>query len=85
VASRQQEASQDPQTDGGGSGPPRKPPPPPRATAEMYPQNDGDSGPSRHEGKGFKWKGWEDRVNADPSFVYKVCVEQVRMHAAPRL
>ena len=23
------------------------------------------------------WKGWEDRVNADPQFVYKVLVEQV--------
>ena len=67
-------APQDPCTDaGGGTGPPRGPPKPPRATAEMP----ADGAPEGNKG-GWGWKGWNDRVAADPAFVYKVCVEQVR-------
>lgn len=65
-----------PSTDGGAGQPP-KPPPPPRSTAEgSIPDPDGDTGGF------FKWQGWTDRVNADPSFVYKVLVEQVCPHRA---
>jgi hypothetical protein len=28
----------------------------------------------------LKWKGWEDRVKADPQFAYKVLIEQVQIH-----
>ena len=63
-----------PRTDGGSSGPPRKPPGPPKATAEGA-WNDGDDRPQSSEGWG--WKGWKDRVSADPQFAYKVLVEQI--------
>ena len=37
----------------------------------------GDDGNSGEEESGIMWKGWRDRVAADPQFVYKVFVEQV--------
>lgn len=39
--------------------------------------DDDDDGAGGKKEGGFVWKGWEDRVNADPQFVYKVLVEQV--------
>ncbi|GAB4819025.1 hypothetical protein N2152v2_006071 [Parachlorella kessleri] len=35
-----------------------------------------DEQPQKPTG-GFRWKGWEDRVAADPQFAYKVFIEQV--------
>ena len=37
-----------------------------------------DSSGHSNEGSGSSWPGWEARVAADPQFVYKVMVEQVR-------
>lgn len=40
----------------------------------------GDGGEGQPEDKKepmFRWKGWEDRVAADPQFAYKVFIEQV--------
>ena len=37
-----------------------------------------DSSGEPNKGSGFSWPGWEARVAADPQFVYKVMVEQVR-------
>lgn len=39
----------------------------------------GDDGEPEPEKKKnfFSWKGWEERVAADPNFVYKVFIEQV--------
>lgn len=36
-----------------------------------------DGGDNDDKGKGIMWKGWQDRVAADPEFVYKVLVEQI--------
>jgi hypothetical protein len=38
--------------------------------------DDGEKKPEKPTG-GFRWKGWEDRVAADPQFAYKVFIEQV--------
>ena len=46
----------------------------------------GDDGEQPSEKKPvFGWKGWQDRVAADPQFVYKVVVEQVSAWSEPRL
>ncbi|KAI7842868.1 hypothetical protein COHA_003486 [Chlorella ohadii] len=37
----------------------------------------GDDGEEAEKKPVFGWKGWQDRVAADPQFVYKVVVEQV--------
>lgn len=37
----------------------------------------GDDGEQKPEKKVFGWKGWQDRVAADPQFVYKVMIEQI--------
>ena len=40
----------------------------------------GDDGEEQPQKKPvFGWKGWQDRVAADPQFVYKVVIEQVRL------
>jgi hypothetical protein len=66
--------SQEPEAraDGGAGKPPRLPPRP-HATAEV-PYDGGDEGKGLFSG----WKGWQERVKADPQFAYKVLVEQVR-------
>lgn len=38
--------------------------------------NDGEE-PKDKNGPLFRWKGWEDRMAADPQFGYKVFIEQV--------
>ncbi len=38
---------------------------------------DGDDGASKSSSSGWGWKGWQDRVAADPDFAYKVLIEQV--------
>lgn len=35
-------------------------------------------GGQQPKGKGWAWKGWSDRVAADPEFPFKVLLEQVR-------
>ena len=46
----------------------------------------GDDGEQPSEKKPvFGWKGWQDRVAADPQFVYKVVVEQVSAWSEPGL
>jgi hypothetical protein len=37
----------------------------------------GDDEPGKEKKPAFGWKGWQDRVAADPQFVYKVVIEQV--------
>ena len=37
--------------------------------------HDGDD--AEEQGTGIMWKGWQERVAADPEFVYKVLVEQI--------
>ncbi len=44
----------------------------------------GDDGEEAEKKPVFGWKGWQDRVAADPQFVYKVVVEQVRTCCAPK-
>lgn len=39
--------------------------------------NDDDNDGSSEEKSSIMWKGWQDRVAADPEFVYKVLVEQI--------
>ncbi len=40
--------------------------------------DDGDDGSEQPEKKPvIGWKGWQDRVAADPQFVYKVMIEQI--------
>lgn len=39
--------------------------------------DDDDAGDASSNQGGFAWKGWDDRVKADPDFVYKVLVEQI--------
>ena len=39
--------------------------------------DDGKDGQPQKPTGGFRWKGWEDRVAADPQFAYKVFIEQV--------
>ena len=39
---------------------------------------DDDSSGQPSKGSRFSWPGWEARVAADPQFIYKVFVEQVR-------
>lgn len=39
--------------------------------------DDDNDGKQPAEKKVFGWKGWQDRVAADPQFVYKVVIEQV--------
>ncbi len=33
----------------------------------------------------LRWRGWQDRVAADPSFPYKVFIEQARLCTEPLL
>jgi protein quaking len=37
----------------------------------------GGEGSEQPKGKGWAWKGWTDRVAADPEFPFKVLLEQV--------
>eukprot|EP00892_Ulva_mutabilis_P006175 jgi/Ulvmu1/392/UM001_0399.1 len=69
---RQSRQEQTPSTDGGAGQPP-KPPPPPKATSDA---SFGGGDENSEQSGFFQWKGWQDRVNADPQFVYKVLVEQ---------
>lgn len=39
--------------------------------------NGDDDGEEGNDDSGIMWKGWKDRVAADPEFVYKVLVEQI--------
>lgn len=39
--------------------------------------DDDDEQPNGNDDGGIMWKGWKDRVAADPEFVYKVLVEQI--------
>ncbi|KAL4452239.1 hypothetical protein ABPG75_007901 [Micractinium tetrahymenae] len=39
--------------------------------------DDGDDGEQPQKKPVFGWKGWQDRVAADPQFVYKVMIEQI--------
>ena len=46
----------------------------------------GEGGASGRDGGGnflLRWRGWQDRVAADPSFPYKVFIEQARMRREP--
>ena len=46
----------------------------------------GEGGASGRDGGGnflLRWRGWQDRVAADPSFPYKVFIEQARVRWEP--
>jgi hypothetical protein len=46
--------------------------------------DDSDSpGESEQKGILIRWQGWQERVAADPSFPYKVFIEQVRIVILP--
>lgn len=73
-------AAESPSTGAGGSGPPRMPPP--RSTGGGGGGGEGAGGfvpddAEKAASKGFRFKGFEDRMNADPQFLYKVIVEQI--------
>lgn len=69
-----------PETSTGGNGGAggRLPPPGSSGGAGAGGWGEGASEPEPEVSQGIRWQGWQDRVQADPQFVYKVIVEQVR-------
>ncbi len=60
----------------GGGAPPRRPGGRGRGGGGEGGGGSGDNEDKSPKGT-FVWKGWEDRVAADPQFVYKVVIEQI--------
>lgn len=51
----------------------------PGCISGSLPERRGDDADDKSHGP-FTWKGWRDRVAADPDFPFKVLIEQVHLH-----